>query len=441
LTSTWNDRTAVSVLVALLLIAATAGSSDGVEPTLSASGVGRLDELLDAAVYRGDVPAVVVAIVGASGPLHVHGAGSREDAAGSSPVGADTLFRIFSMTKPITSVAAMMLVEEGKLRLDDPVGNYLPGLASVQVLERIDEDGRVVTRPPKRPLTVRHLLTQTSGIGYAFSNRDESRLRKILDKPETELPLVHDPGERWTYGPGTKLLGDVIENVSGEPLDRFLKERILDPLAMTDTSFDVPESKRARVATVHSRGGSGLAEQPNPSTFAPQVRGDYGLYSTAADYGRFVRMLLDRGRLGDVRILTPETVVAMTRNQIGSVRVEEQPALSPELSLAFPRLEGEDTFGLGFQIAAPARPNPARRAKGSYGWSGVMNTYFWVDPERQIAVVALMQVLPFGDPACAALMEQIEQAVYDGLNGDESRGRGAPVPQAASPVQGIENRP
>ncbi len=272
-----------------------------------------------------------------------------------------------------------------------------------------------MTRAPKRPLTLHHLLTHTSGIGYAFSNRDESRLEKLLGKPETDLPLVHDPGDRWTYGPSTEVLGDVIARVSGLPLDQFVRTRIVEPLDMVDTAFDVPDEKRGRVVTVHRRSDDGLVEQPNPETFAPVVRGDYGLYSTAPDYAKFLQMLLRGGQLGDVRLLKAETVAAMTRNQIGPVLVEVQPALSPELSLSFPRLEGKDKFGLGFQIAEPTEPNPARRSEGSYGWSGVMNTYFWVDPSREIAVVAMMQIVPFGDPACAGLMDELEAAVYGAL--------------------------
>jgi methyl acetate hydrolase len=400
-------------MVVLSMLSALAATNVPAEPHLSAIGRRNMDALLDGIVVETDLPAVVVAVVGNDGPIYLHASGSR-DVSGRAPLASDAIFRIFSMTKPVTSVAAMMLVEEGKVRLDDPVSRYLPALDSVQVLDRIDEDGRVVTRPPKRPLTLRHLMTQTSGIGYAFSNRDESRMQKTLQKPETELPLVHDPGDRWTYGPSTKLVGDVIERVSGAPLDRFFKERILDPLGMVDTFFDVPEAKRSRVVTIHQRGESGLVEQPTPGAneLTPVVRGDYGLYSTARDYGRFLQMLLDSGRLGDVRILKPETVAAMTRNQTGEVLVEEQPALAPSLSLAFPRLFGKDTFGLGFQIAMPTEPSASGRSAGSYGWSGVMNTYFWVDPEREIAVVALMQVLPFGDRAFAELMEKLEPAVY-----------------------------
>ncbi|MCA1584811.1 MAG: beta-lactamase family protein [Acidobacteria bacterium] len=327
----------------------------------------------------------------------------------------DAIFRIFSMTKPVTSAAAMLLVEEKRLGLDDPIAKHLSAKDANQAVVMMDQTGHFVTRPPATPVTVRHLLTHTSGIAYAFSNEVLSKVQETAPSiPDTSI-LVHDPGERWTYGPSTKVLGDIVAAVSGQSLDVFLDERIFKPLAMNDTGFSIPGDKLARLATSHQRRDGKLVEQPNPATAPHQVRGDSGLYSTASDYGRFLRMLLNGGELDGRRVLSEATVREMTTNQIGALKVETQPAVNPAFSSAFPKGGGRDAWGFGFQIARPETPDPRRRSPGSLSWSGAMNTHFWVDPERRIGAVLLVQILPFGDAKAMQLLDEFEAAVYAAL--------------------------
>jgi CubicO group peptidase (beta-lactamase class C family) len=332
-----------------------------------------------------------------------------------TPIASDAIFRIFSMTKPVTSVAVMKLVEQKRIGLDDPIGKHLPDDGASRAVVSIDSVGHFVTRPPATPVTIRQLLTHTSGIAYAFTSDLVQKVQENAPRiPETSI-LVHDPGERWTYGPSTKLLGDLVATVSGQTLDAFFDAHIFTPLGLRDTGFGVPAQKLTRLVTAHQRRDGKLVELPNPPTIQPQIRGDYGLYSTASDYGRFLRMLLNGGELEGRRLLSEATVRQMGSHHIGTLTVVEQPALNPSLSLAFPRGAGQDGFGLGFQIARPPKPDPARRAVGSLSWSGAMNTFFWIDPERGIGAVLLAQVLPFGDPAVMRVLDEFEEGVYSNL--------------------------
>ncbi|HLX84251.1 MAG TPA: serine hydrolase domain-containing protein, partial [Terriglobales bacterium] len=246
------------------------------------------------------------------------------------PVNA--IFSIASMTKPVTSVAIMMLFEEGKLKLDDPVSKYLTGFDNLQVIAKFNEkDATYETRPAKRPMTIRHLLTHTSGIAYAFSNPIVYRLSEATKKEEWELPLVNDPGDKWNYGPSTLVLGKIVEKITAEPLEEYFQQRIFVPLGMVDTSYAVPPAKQSRVATKHVRVNGLLEEQPPrpiPAVPTPPFRGDGGLYSTAQDYGKFMEMLLNGGHLGPAKILSESSVKMMGENNIGSIFVELQPTLT-----------------------------------------------------------------------------------------------------------------
>jgi CubicO group peptidase (beta-lactamase class C family) len=370
-----------------------------------------LDAFLDARVAAGDAPAIVAMAVGLDSSLYV-GAFGKASVAANRPVAADSIFRIASMTKPITSVAAMMLWEEGRLRLDDPVTKYLPEFARLRVITGpLDGSGRYGSRPPSRPVTVRDLLTHTSGMAYSFV---DARLKKLDDarRTELELPLLADPGRKFMYGPSTAVVGQIVEKISGQSLDAFFKSRIFDPLGMHDTFFAVPADKRDRVVTTHSRRPDGsLAETPNPATLQAPPRGDGGLFSTAADYARFMQMILNRGRLGTVRLLREQTVTMMAANQIGVLTVEEQPSLSPEFLRPFPIGAGKDKFGFGFQIEQPPA-SPGLRSAGSLSWGGVYNTHFWIDPQRSMAAVVLMQLLPYYDPRAMAVARGFERLVY-----------------------------
>jgi methyl acetate hydrolase len=384
-------------------------------PAISTAGNTALSSYLVAAVDRGDVPGIQALIVDREGVLYEGVAGKRDVAQGVE-MRPDTLFRIASMTKPITSVAVMMLIEAGTVGLDDPVATYLPAFKDRQVLSAFDSaTGAYETRPPKRPITIRHLLSHTSGLGYSWSSEIVSRLTKNVREREPDVPLLHDPGERWTYSASTRVLGQVIEAVSGQPLDIFLRDKILAPLEMADTSFAVPADKVARVTTLHSRVDGRLIEEPNAPIQEAPVRGDGGLYSTARDYGHFLQMLLNDGRWHGATIIDARSVRTMGENHIGTVVVQEQPAADPKRTRPFPLGAGDDKFGLGFQIAV--RDEGARhRSPGSLSWAGINNTHFWIDPDRRIAVVLLMQVLPFYDDTCIRTLRGFEELVYQYLN-------------------------
>ncbi len=376
------------------------------------SGKAALSAFTQEAVARGDVPGVVTLIADRDGVLYAGGAG-KQDVARSVAMQPDAIFRIASMTKPITSVALMILVEQGKVGLDDPVSKYLPEFDRRPVIVNFSTaDGTYQTRPATRAITIRHLLTNTSGLGYAWSDPVLERLVHFTKKTEPELPLLHDPGSKWTYSPATRVLGWVVEKVSGEPLEVYLRTRICAPLKMPDTGHSVPADKVARVVTVHSRQGGKLAEAPNEPQHESPVRGDGGLYSTAHDYGRFVRMLLNDGSLEGAKILSPQTVQTMGQNHIGPVYIETQPNAMPQRAQLFPIGAGRDKFGLGFQITMADPKYAGFRSPGSLSWAGINNTHFWIDPVRGLAGIVLMQVLPFYDATCIGVLRGIEEIVY-----------------------------
>jgi methyl acetate hydrolase len=298
-------------------------------------------------------------------------------------------------------------VEEKRLGLDDPIAKHLPEKDAMQAVITVDAVGHFVSRPPEKPVTVRHLLTHTSGIGYDFTSEIARRVHESAPRiPETSI-LAFEPGERWMYGPSTRLLGQIVAQVSGRSLDAFFEERIFKPLRMVETSFTVPDDKRGRLVTVHERKGETLVEQKPPETIAPQVFGDWGLYSTASDYGRFVRMLLNGGTLDGQRVIGESTLKQMSTNQIGPLKIELPQGANPG--------SGRDGFGFGFQIAQLAQPDPRHRSHGSISWSGAMNTYFWADPVKRIGAVLMMQTLPFANPPAVRVMDEFEMAVYASL--------------------------
>ncbi len=359
------------------------------------------------------MPGAVVLVVNRQGVLFHESVGKLDVARGVA-MPKDAIFRIASMTKPITSLVAMQLIEEGKLRLDDPVAMYVPAWSDAKVISTFDEaSARYQTKVTARPITIQHLLTHTSGIGYAWSNPRLAAIQKASGLADLELPLVHEPGARFTYGASTRVLGQVVERITGQSIDAALQARVLGPLGMTDTSFDVPAAKQARLVTVHQRTPpeqGRLIEQPNPAAFVPTVRGDGGLVSTASDYGHFLRTLLNGGTLDGRRLVSERTVGQMTTNHLGALKVERQPAADAARSKPYPLGAGADTWGLGFQLAAKPT-SPTSRGEGSYSWAGINNTHFWVDPTRQIGVVVLMQVLPFYDDHAIALLTEVERLV------------------------------
>ncbi|HKE82513.1 MAG TPA: serine hydrolase domain-containing protein [Vicinamibacterales bacterium] len=398
------------VLLALLFVAIVTAATPTLEPKAAAD----LSTFLKSAVDRGDVPGVVVAVVNKDGILYNEAFG-QSSTTSHRTMTKDTIFNMASMTKPITSVAIMMLVDEGKLKLDDDVARYLPKYKSPVVISKYnDADASYETRPAKRPITIRHLLTHTSGLGYGFANPMLTKIMQKTGKTEMDLPLVFDPGDGWQYGPSTRVLGNVVEAISGQKIDAFLWSRVLEPLGMHDTSYLVPTTKYSRVVAVNARGTDGtFAERPTPATIPATVQGDGGLYGTASDYGLFLRMLLNRGTLGSTRILTEKSARTMLENHMGNVVVKEMQSANLSLSRNFPVGAGRDRWGLGFQLAAEKQTN--RRSPGSGTWAGIFNTHFFIDPVKEIGVIVMMQTLPFYDEKSMAVYSGVEEAVYRNL--------------------------
>jgi CubicO group peptidase (beta-lactamase class C family) len=399
----------------LVLLLATACVVPRSTPTFDAEGVEALDAVLREAVADGRLPGVV-ALVTTRDSILYRAAFGVMDATGQEPMRPDAIFRIFSMAKPLTSLGIVMLAQEGKVGLDAPAHDYLPSLLNREVIVEVDAAGTTIrTRPAVRPVTIRDLLRHTSGFGYTFSSYELLEWTRITGRPSIEQPLLHDPGARWTYGTSTRFLGDVIENVSGEPLDRFLQHRILEPLGMVDTSFELPSEKRERLVAGYARSDGVLRGEPPSDEYAAQVIGDGGsLLSTADDYARFTRLILGNGEFEGRQLLAADWMGEMTRDQLDGITVTEQPGAQPALSRAFPLGADRDGFSLAFQVAKAT--GPGERAPGSLSWAGLRNTHFWIDPTNGVGVVVLTQVLPFYDEGVIDVLNAFERSLYAHLN-------------------------
>jgi methyl acetate hydrolase len=388
------------------------------------NGEAAIDASLRQAVARKDVPGVVALVTDRERVLY-QGAFGIADVATSRPLTTDALFRIASMTKPVASVALMQLIEQRKLGLDDPAAKYLPELADLKVIESFDATtGAYQVRPAKRPATVRHFLTHTSGLAYPFT----SAIWRDFKPRAGETypfggPLLFDPGERWHYSTSTDVVGRLVEVVGDQQLEDYFRDRIFAPLEMNDTFYDVPVAKGARLVAQQQRAGArmdGPVELQNPQlglTFAPPIGGG-GLASTAGDYGRFMRMLLNGGALEGARVLKAETVALMGEDHIGALTVPAQESVLPR-SVAFTFIaDGRDKFGLGFLITVDQVAG--KRSPGSLSWGGINNTYFWIDPARGIAGVIMMQYLPFADAKALSVYDAFEQGAYQLVNKDQA---------------------
>ena len=405
-----------SLLVGLAIaLGATLAVAQSALPAFSQRGTSEINTLLQRAVQQGTIPGVV-AIVANKDRVLYQGAFGWMDVAKQKPMQPDSIFRIASMTKPVTSAAVMMLQEQGKLSLDDPVSKYLPAFKDREIIANFNPaDATYTTKKTANEVLIRHLLTNTSGLAYAFSNDTVNRLQQKTRQQAEEFPLLYEPGSRWTYSGSAKVLGQVVEKITGAALDQFLEERIFRPLELQDTAYTVSAAKANRVVTIHQRENGTLTETRNPEKLESPVAGDGGLFSTASDYIKFLQMFLNDGKWRGTTLLRRNSVQAMTRNQIGDVIVQAQQTTNPLRSRSFPVGAGRDKFGFGFQIATSNKENPSLRSPGSYTWAGIFNTHFWVDPKRQIAAVILMQVLPFYDDGCMKVYQDFEEIIGKNL--------------------------
>jgi len=382
---------------------------------------GRVNALLKKATDSGDVPGVIAMATNRDGTLYEGAFGKRtlgQDAAMTT----DTVVWIASMTKALTGACAMQLVERGQLDLESAASKWVPDLAKVEVLEGFDAAGKPRTRKPKRPITLRHLLTHTAGFSYEIWSGDVQRCQQAHNLPgittcqdaALRTPLLFDPGERWEYGINLDFVGKAVEAASGKKLGAVMKENLFEPLGMSDTAFKITPSMRQRLAKIHQRGADDQLT-PQMDLEIPQEpefeMGGGGLYGTAGDYLKFVRMMLNGGKADGRSVLKADTVKTMSMNHIGETLVGPLKTAIPPLSNdleVFPGMPKK--WGLSFLINTEQAASG--RAAGSLAWGGLANTYFWIDPTNGLGGVYLTQVLPFADKKSLPLFGEFEAAVY-----------------------------
>jgi methyl acetate hydrolase len=381
-----------------------------------------IDQTLRASLQQHKIPACV-AMAATSTQTTYSGAFGKRDSKSGVDVNADSLFVIASMTKPVTSVAAMQLVEQGKLKLDEPASTYIKELGGLQVLHGFDaSSGKPILQPATKPVTLRTLLTHTSGFCYDTWFADMLRWEKEsgnsfpLGTVAPLTPLMFEPGSRWQYGTSADWSGRLVETVSGLTLEDYFQKNIFAPLGMHDTSFLVPAAKFDRLVSEYRRGDDGtgpLQEDPRNLPKPPKAfNGGGGLYSTAGDYVRFMQMILRRGQgpKGE-QILQPKTVDMMATIQTGDLSCGKLKTARPGISSDVDFHPGfKDGFGFGFLINSKAYDRG--RSAGSLAWAGIANTYFWIDPKKGVAGVIMMQYLPFADKEAIAVLGDFERAVY-----------------------------
>src|SRR5215472_9928790 len=383
----------------------------------------QIDAVLRRVTDAKEVPGVVAMAANDKGVIYEGAFGTRNLALGPA-MSLDTIFRLASMTKAVTSVAAMQLVEQGKLQLDQPVGNILPELSAPQVLDGFDDSGAPRLRPAKRPITLRHLLTHTAGFGYEVWDPLLIRYVKASGTPSgttgklasLRLPLVFDPGERWEYGINLDWVGRTVEAVSGLPLEVYFRQHIFAPLGMSDTDYVISAAQRSRLVAVHQRKEDGSLEptEPKDPPWREFWSGGGGLYSTGRDYLVFLQMLMHQGRFNGAQLLRPQTVALTGQNQIGDISAGLWKTTNPQLTNDLDLFSGIPCkWGLGYMINT--LPGPNGRSAGSVTLGGIFNTYYWLDPRKRIAGVFLTQLLPFADHKAVALYGEFESGIYGGL--------------------------
>jgi CubicO group peptidase (beta-lactamase class C family) len=376
-----------------------------------------IGKALQARVSAREIPGVVAMAANEQSVVY-EGAFGFRDMATASRMSTDTVFRIASMVKLLTSVAALQLVERGQLELDEPAGNIDPTLGSAQVLTGFDAKGVPQLREAQNPITLRNLLTHTSGFSYPLWDPNVVRYLKVARSnpalPRT--PLMFEPGSGWAYGGSLDRVGRMVEIAGGQSLDRYFSDHITGPLGMNDTGFSLTERQRARQAQLHVRDANGkLLPQALEKPTVPKVfSGGGGIYSTAPDYLTLLQALLNGGSLRETSILRPETVALMSENQIGNLEAgilkTTNPALSNDVDF-FPGVHLR--WGLGHMINID--PVPDGRKAGSLTWAGLFNTYYWIDPTMRIAGVIMMQILPFADRQALKAYRQFERGICHAL--------------------------
>ena len=381
------------------------------------------DEVLEGGVDAGDVPGVIAMATTPGGTIY-EGAFGKRALDQDTAMSLDTVVWIASMTKALTGTAAMQQVEQGNLSLDTPAAKIYPPLDEIRVLTGWDSNGKPITRKPKRPITLRHLLTHTAGFAYELWNTDIQQYQKVMELPgigackndSLKMPLMFDPGDRWEYGINIDFAGKMVETVSGKRLGEYFQENLFGPLGMNSTAFKITPDMRARLARVHQRSPEGvLAPIEFEMTQEPEFEmGGGGIYSTTGDYLEFVRMMLNRGRGNGNQILKPETVALMSRNSMGNNRVTMLKTAIPPLTNDAEFFPGMvKSWGLSFMIND--QEAPTGRSRGSLAWAGLANTYYWIDQRQGVAGVYMTQVLPFADAKALPLFYAFEKSVYQSM--------------------------
>jgi methyl acetate hydrolase len=387
----------------------------------------QIDETLRQKADAKEIPGVVV-MAATPDEVFYQGAFGKRDLSKDDAMTADSVFWIASMTKAITSAGAMQLVEQGKLSLDDPIGKVLPDLANPQVLEGFDAKGEPKLRPAKKPITLRHLMTHTAGFAYNMWNGDVLQYMEKTGTPAAttcknaalKVPLMTDPGTRWEYGINIDFVGKAVEAATGQRLEAYLRDHLFAPLGMKDTAFKIGDDQRKRLVGMHRREADGsLTTIPFEIEQDPEFHmGGGGLYGTAGDYIKFTQMILNKGSSNGNQILKPETVALMGQNHIGELnmtKMNSAVAFATNDVDLYPDMVKK--WGLSFLINTAKTPEG--RSADSLAWAGLANTYYWIDPSRQVAGVILMQVLPFADKKCLETFAAFEHGVYAGVDAME----------------------
>lgn len=348
--------------------------------------------------------------ISSDGMRYTRSSGETRD---GSAVDGRSIFRIASLTKILTSIGVMQLVERGKLGLDDRVDGYLSSIAKVMVLD-VKADNTKVFRAPKSPITFRHLLTHTAGFAYDFTHKHAAKYREDRDSGETGVCLLSDPGERWLYGQSTEWLGRVLEEITGDPLDVYFRTYITGPLDMPDTDFSVADGRRGALIDVHqwSEPGRITKDEARSKIESNTPVGDGGLFSTGDDYGKILRLFLCPQADSDSNILSSRWIEYMCRNQIGTMEVTAIKSVLPAYSSDFTFIdEGFDKWSLAFLVAGRRR-GPRTRAAGSLSWGGAFNTHVWIDRGEGVAGLFFTQMLPFANPVALAALNSFEGNAY-----------------------------